>query len=95
MDKDQQKYYEEQLEMFLSNGWRHFMEDIKRLKEFAQDIRTVENTEFSVGYRKGQLHVLDMIAALPDTIATSYEAAEEMAEAEKQVRGAGYVAENV
>ena len=57
MDKDTEQYYDDRAEMFLTQGWKDFIED-RRVQ--ALRINSVEQTKDvnDLFFRKGQLSIL-------------------------------------
>lgn len=60
MDKELQTYYEESFSMMASQGWQLLMEDLEKLKQQVENIRTVEDAQ-KLYYRQGQLDILDLM----------------------------------
>lgn len=60
MEQSLQKYYESSFEMFSSDGWGFLMEDLEKLKQQVENIRTVEDAH-KLYYRQGQLDILDLM----------------------------------
>jgi len=60
MDKELQKYYENMFSMMASTGWKFLMEDLEKLKQQVENIRTVEDSQ-TLHYRRGQLDILDLL----------------------------------
>jgi hypothetical protein len=57
MDKETEKYYDDRADMFLTQGWKDFIEE---LRANALQINSVEYTKDvnDLFFRKGQLSVL-------------------------------------
>lgn len=60
MDKELQTYYEETFSTMATQGWSFLMEDLEKLKQELENIRTVKDAQ-SLSYRQGQLDILDLI----------------------------------
>jgi len=60
MDKELQTYYEETFSMMATQGWVLLMEDLEKLKQQVENIRTVEDAH-KLYYRQGQLDILDLM----------------------------------
>jgi hypothetical protein len=60
MDKELQTYYEETFSMMATQGWQLLMEDLEKLKQQVENIRTVEDAH-KLYYRQGQLDILDLM----------------------------------
>lgn len=61
MDKDLEKYYEEQFSMFMTQGWKDFMEDIEKMLDATDRIQGVANDR-ELQFRLGELSILKLIA---------------------------------
>ncbi len=72
MDKELQKYYEETFNMMSTQGWSFLMEDLEKLKQELENIRTVKDAQ-SLSYRQGQLDILDLILNRKKTCEEVYE----------------------
>lgn len=60
MSPDLQKYYENQFNLFIQEGWRDLLEDFENIKKSINDLSTVAD-EQSLFFRKGQLDILDLL----------------------------------
>lgn len=72
MDKELQKYYEETFSMMSTQGWSFLLEDLEKLKQELENIRTVKDAQ-SLSYRQGQLDILDLILNRKKTCEEVYE----------------------
>lgn len=72
MEQSLQKYYESSFEMFSSDGWKYLMEDLEKLKQQVENIRTVEDAQ-KLYYRQGQLDILDLMLNRKKTCEEVYE----------------------
>ena len=72
MDKDLQTYYEETFSMMATQGWQLLMEDLEKLKQQVENIRTVEDAQ-TLHYRQGQLDILDLMLNRKRTCEEVYE----------------------
>lgn len=72
MDKELQTYYEETFSMMATQGWGFLMEDLEKLKQQVQNIRTVEDAQ-QLYYRQGQLDILDLMLNRKKTCEEVYE----------------------
>lgn len=72
MDKELQKYYEETFSMMSTQGWAFLLEDLEKLKQELENIRTVKDAQ-SLSYRQGQLDILDLILNRKKTCEEVYE----------------------
>lgn len=60
MEQSLQKYYEDTFSMMATEGWKALMEDLEKLKQELENIRTVKDAQ-TLSYRQGQLDILDLI----------------------------------
>lgn len=60
MEQSLQQYYESSFDMFSHDGWKYLMEDLEKLKQQIENIRTVEDAQ-QLHYRQGQLDILDLM----------------------------------
>lgn len=72
MEQSLEKYYEEQFSMFSTDGWKDLMEDLEKLKNQIENIRTVEDSQ-QLYYRQGQLDILDLMLYRKKTCEEVYE----------------------
>ena len=71
MDKDLEKYYENQFSMMATEGWKQLIEDMKSLEANLVNVRTVADAQ-TLNYRLGQLDILDLILKRKDTCEQVY-----------------------
>ena len=71
MDKKLERFYENQFEMFLKQGWKDFIEDTTNLIN-TMTIETVNN-EAELYFRKGQKDCLNWVLQRQSLISDSYE----------------------
>ena len=79
MDKELSRYYEETFSMMATEGWKYLIEDLKKLEEDLDNVRTVKD-EHSLKYRLGQLDILDLILNRKKTCEEIYEQLEQEAQ---------------
>ena len=72
MDKELQQYYEETFSTMSTKGWAFLMEDLTKLKQELENIRTVKDAQ-SLSYRQGQLDILDLLLNRKKTCEEVYE----------------------
>ena len=72
MDKELQTYYEDTFSTMATAGWKAFMEDLEKLKQELENIRTVKDAQ-TLSYRQGQLDILDLILNRKKTCEEVYE----------------------
>lgn len=72
MDKELQQYYEETFSTMSTQGWTFLMEDLTKLRDELDNIRTVKDAQ-SLSYRQGQLDILDLLLNRKKTCEEVYE----------------------
>ena len=72
MEQSLQHYYEETFSMMATEGWKALMEDLEKLKQELENIRTVKDAQ-TLSYRQGQLDILDLILNRKKTCEEIYE----------------------
>lgn len=72
MEQSLQQYYEESFSMMATQGWTFLMEDLEKLKQQVENIRTVEDAQ-TLHYRQGQLDILDLMLNRKKTCEEVYE----------------------
>lgn len=60
MTPELEKYYDEQFSMMASMGWKDLMEDLQKLSDELNNIRTAKDAQH-LHFRQGQLDILDLI----------------------------------
>ena len=72
MEQSLSHYYEETFSTMATQGWAFLMEDMEKLKQELENIRTVKDAQ-SLSYRQGQLDILDLILNRKKTCEEVYE----------------------
>lgn len=72
MEQSLQTYYEETFSTMATQGWLFLMEDLEKLKQELDNIRTVKDAQ-SLSYRQGQLDILDLLLNRKKTCEEVYE----------------------
>ena len=72
MEQSLQTYYEETFSMMATEGWKALIEDLEKLKQELENIRTVKDAQ-TLSYRQGQLDILDLILNRKKTCEDIYE----------------------
>ena len=67
MDKELEKYYENYFDLFASQGWKQFIEDMEANRLLMSDIRQVRDAD-SLHFHKGQLNIVDKIVGFENAI---------------------------
>ena len=60
MDRALEKYYNEQFSLMSSVGWKDLMEDLEKLRDELDNIRTAKDAQ-QMHFRQGQVDILDLI----------------------------------
>ncbi len=71
MDKDTQQYFDRYFDMFASEGWKQFIEDMEGNRDLMSDLMTVKDAN-DLYYRKGQVDVLNRMVNFQDSIENAY-----------------------
>jgi hypothetical protein len=72
MEQSLQTYYEESFSTMATQGWLFLMEDLEKLKQELENIRTVKDAQ-TLSHRQGQLDILDLILNRKKTCEEIYE----------------------
>ena len=72
MDKELQKWYEDQFDMMSSQGWTDLIEKVSEIKETANDLSTVTDAQ-QLYFRQGQLDILSWFINWKNTCEKVYE----------------------
>ena len=74
MDQSLQKYYDDQFEMFNTEGWKQFKEDaVKELANYQEQADLVCTTNDTWQYSRGMMNKLRMLAGYEEFTKMSYE----------------------
>ena len=66
-----EKYYETYFDLFSTDGWKQFIQDVSdNLNQY--DVRTVENAD-DLRFKQGQLKVIDHVMNWETLIRNAYE----------------------
>jgi hypothetical protein len=60
MDKSLSQYYENAFSLFITQGWKDLVDDMKALQSEVAKIENIKD-EKDLWFRKGQLDILDLI----------------------------------
>lgn len=71
MDKDTQDYFDRYFDLFASQGWKQFIEDMEDNRTLMSDLLTIKDAN-DLYYRKGQLEVLNRIVNFQLAIENAY-----------------------
>lgn len=71
MDKDTQQYFDKYFDLFASEGWKQFIEDMEGNRDLMSDLMTVKDAN-DLFYRKGQVDVLNRIVNFQDSIENAH-----------------------
>tara|TARA_R110000751_G_scaffold94663_2_gene184757 strand:+ start:230 stop:487 length:258 start_codon:yes stop_codon:yes gene_type:complete len=71
-DKELEKYYEEMLSMFRTNGWKTLTEDLETNAKGIDSVEASKN-EQDLFFRKGQLYVIATLLNLEEQVRNAYD----------------------
>ena len=71
-NKELEKYYEDMLAMFRTDGWKVLMEDLRSNGQGINSVEATPNLE-DLFYRKGQLYVISSLLGLEEQIRIAYD----------------------
>jgi hypothetical protein len=71
MDKELERYYESQFDLFLETGWKDFLDDVKRAKEALPKLKEIKGAE-QLSFVQGQLDILDWVLERKNLVETAY-----------------------
>lgn len=60
MDKQLSQYYENAFSLFITQGWKDLVDDMKALQSEVAKIENIKD-EKDLWFRRGQLDILDLI----------------------------------
>lgn len=91
-DKELQDYYDALFAMYGTPGWRKLMEDVERMREVHDTVRSVTTAE-QLLYRHGELAQMDWLYSHQERTEAAYALAieEEGGEAEESTGGVAKV----
>ena len=70
MDEDDEKWYEDQFDMFSSPGYRSL---ILKATEIAANLDTLRNTTIdTIAHKKGQLDILDWLISWQESVESTH-----------------------
>ena len=71
-NKELEKYYEDMLAMFRTNGWKVLMEDLQTNGTGINNVEATKDVE-DLYFRKGQLYVIATLLNLEEQIRDAYD----------------------
>ena len=71
-DKELEKYYEDMLSMFRTDGWTTLKEDLETNSKGIDSVEASKNVE-DLFFRKGQLYVIASLLNLEEQVRTAYD----------------------
>lgn len=71
MDKELEQYFTRYFDLFATEGWKQFMEDMEDNKSTLSDILSIKEAN-DFFYRKGQINILSLILNFQDAIEQSF-----------------------
>lgn len=72
MDKELEQYYESYLDLFMTDGWKNFVEDFQLAASELSNIRRVSTLE-EMKFIQGKLEVIDNILNFETNIKNTFE----------------------
>lgn len=72
MDKELEQYYESYLDLFMTDGWKNFVEDFQLAANELSNIRRVSTLE-DMKFIQGKLEVIDNILNFETNIKNTFE----------------------
>jgi len=83
MSPDEQKYYESQLDMFVSEGWKHFAAQLQEMRAATDRIKGLDADELR--FKQGELSLIEWALGWPDQVRRGYQ---ELQDEEKETADA-------
>jgi hypothetical protein len=71
MIEDDRKYFESQIDMFASEGWKHFAEQVEKMHVSTDSISGVAPDD--VRFKQGELSIIRWVLAWPKLIQAEYD----------------------
>ena len=71
MNKDLQDYYEAQIDMFQSKGWKDLIEHVTSAKMSTNDLKMIDSSD-KFWYKKGECAFMDWILGWQDMVEEAY-----------------------
>ena len=66
MDEIDRKFYQDRLDLFMTDGWLDLISELQTLEKSLNDVKRLDN-EKDLQYCRGQLSLLDMLLTLEET----------------------------
>ena len=66
MDEIDRKFYQDRLDLFMTDGWLDLIIELQTLEKSLNDVKRLDN-EKDLHYCRGQLSLLDMLLTLEET----------------------------
>jgi hypothetical protein len=79
VDKELEKYYEGQFDLFTQPAWKDFLDDVGKLKDSLPTIKNVSGVE-QLKFVQGQLDILDWILDRKNLFETAFKSLTENSE---------------
>lgn len=71
LEKELEEYYNNYLDLFMTEGWKQFEEDTNNVKE-SINMLSLENAK-GLHLAQGQMHILNWVLDWKDSVKNSYE----------------------
>ena len=76
MDRELEKYYEEQFHMFSTEGWKEFMLQAQGMYDAYNEVTVIDN-EKELFRVQGQLNILEWLLKWSDVVEAQYKSIKE------------------
>jgi hypothetical protein len=71
MTDDDRKYFESQIDMFASDGWKHFADQLEKMRAATDTVSGIAPED--VRFKQGELSIIRWALAWPKLIQEEYE----------------------
>lgn len=71
MTQDEERYFESYFDLFSTQGWKQFIEDMDGIQETLNDILSIKDSDDYL-VRKGQAQIVNRILGFEDAIKFAY-----------------------
>jgi len=75
MDKNDEVYYEEQFNLFASQGWKDLISKVEDIRDVAADITAIKTSE-QFHMAKGQVDILDWLLSWENAVRMAHKSNE-------------------
>ncbi len=71
MTEELEKYYENRLAMFASQGWKDLMDDVRQMLETTDTVQSVQDLR-QLGLKQGEVSMMNWLLTIEDLSRKSY-----------------------